>query len=81
MDDTLTAPATTPARPVSEEVLAEARRLVKEHFAKCFWFWHPEATVTKWEDVYLVVTHLREYGGHREWREAQDLWKALRECR
>lgn len=67
-------------RPVSEPVLEEARRLVKQHFAKCFWFRHPDATVETWEDAYLVVEHLREYGGHREWHEAQSLWKALRSC-
>jgi len=69
------------ARAVSAEVLDQARRLVKAHFAKCFWFWHPDATVKNWADVYLVVQHLREYGGHREWYEAQDLWKKLRSCR
>lgn len=66
---------------VSEDVLAEARALVKKRFAKCFWFRHPEATVDNWDDVYLVVKHLREYGGHREWYEAQHLWKNLRSCR
>ncbi|MEM7698386.1 MAG: hypothetical protein AAF236_08290 [Verrucomicrobiota bacterium] len=60
-------------RTVSEAVLAQARRLVKLRFAKCFWFRHPEATVDIWEDVYLVIQHLREYGGHREWRGAQSL--------
>ena len=68
-------------RPVSEAVLEEARRLVKKRFLKCFWFRHPEATITNWDDVYLVVQHLREYGGHREWYEAQNLWKALSSCR
>jgi len=68
-------------RPVSDEVLRRARDLVEKHFAKCFWFRHPEAGLSSWEDVYLVVQHLREYGGHREWREAQELWKALRSCR
>ncbi len=67
-------------RPVSDEVLQQARDLVQKHFAKCFWFWHPDAQITKWEDVYLVVQHLREYGGRSEWAEAQELWKALRSC-
>ncbi|MCF6311387.1 MAG: hypothetical protein L3J39_02955 [Verrucomicrobiales bacterium] len=67
--------------PVSEDVLQQARALVKKHFAKCFWFRHPEASLMSWEDVYLVVQHLREYGGRREWAEAQELWKALRSCR
>ncbi len=67
-------------RPVSDEVLVEARLLVEKHFAKCFWFRHPEAKVSKWEDVYLVVQHLREYGGWRQWDEAQNLWKNLQSC-
>ncbi len=66
---------------VREDVLEEARALVKKHFAKCFWFRHPDATVGNWDDVYLVVKHLREYGGHREWHEAQHLWKNLCSCR
>jgi hypothetical protein len=69
------------ARPVSEDVLEEARRLVKKRFLSCFWFWDPEVDLKKWDDVYLVVKQLREYGGHREWHEAQNLWKALRSCR
>ncbi|MEM9478231.1 MAG: hypothetical protein AAGA58_01075 [Verrucomicrobiota bacterium] len=67
-------------RPVNEAIRAEARRLVKENFAQCFWFRDPEATVTTWNDVYLVVEHLREYGGRTQWREAQKLWKTLRAC-
>lgn len=68
-------------RPVSEDVLEEARRLVKKRFSNCFWFWKEEPNLTKWEDVYLVIKQLREYGGHREWYEAQNLWKSLRSCR
>lgn len=68
-------------RPVSDEVLQQARDLIKKHHAKCFWFRHPEASINKWEDVYLVVQHLREYGGRRQWAEAQELWKLLSSCR
>jgi len=70
----------TSARPVSAEVLEEARRLVKEN-GGVFWFRHPDATVETWEDVYLVITRLREYGGHKEWFTAQKLWKELSICR
>ena len=81
--------STTPATPsptinqsaVPEEVLAEARRLVDLRFANCFWFWHPEATVDTWDDIALVIRHLREYGGRREWEEAQNLSRLLRSCR
>jgi hypothetical protein len=41
------------------------------------WWWHPDATVETREDACLVVRHLREYGDHRAWREAQRLWKCL----
>ena len=61
----------------SESMLAEASRLVKE-FPECFWFRHPEATVDNRDDVVLVIRHLREYGGHRAWRAAQQLWKKCR---
>ena len=63
--------------PPSEEALALARELVKRYYAKCFWFRHPDATIESRDDIYLVVSHLREYGGHKEWREAQRLWKCL----
>jgi hypothetical protein len=29
------------------------------------------------EDVRLVVEHLREYGGHRAWWDAQELHRCL----
>ena len=70
----------TPASPhpaeVGEDVLALARRLVKE-FPECFWFRHPEATIDDRADVLLLVKHLREYGGHRAWDAAQQLRKCL----
>ncbi len=61
---------------ISPEALALARALAKE-FSHCMWWWHPDATVENREDAYLVVQHLREYGGHRAWHEAQRLWKCL----
>lgn len=61
---------------LSPEALALARALAKE-FRNCMWWWHPDATVENREDAYLVVQHLREYGDHRAWREAQRLWKCL----
>ncbi len=74
-------PPNSPARPlketVSEEVLEQARAAVKEFYARCFWFWHPEATVNSAEDVRSVVENLRDYGGHQAWRIAQQLQKCL----
>ena len=61
---------------VSEEILEKARALTKE-FSKCFWFRHPEAVIDTRDDVLLVIRRLREYGGHRAWYAAQDLWKCL----
>lgn len=61
---------------ISPAALQLARRLAKE-FPECLWFWHPDATVDTRDDAYLVIRHLREYGGKGAWREAQQLWKCL----
>lgn len=66
-------PAPTPAPP---ELIEHAWSLVRQH-PECFWFWHPEARIRHLEDVRLVVEHLREYGGHQAWREAQELNRCL----
>jgi hypothetical protein len=66
--------STCPAPP---ELIAKAEALVKEYDAQCFWFRHPEATISRLGDVRLVVEHLREYGNRRAWREAQDLQRCL----
>ncbi len=47
---------------ISPETLELARALAKE-FSECMWWRHPDAAVTTREDAYLVVKHLREYGG------------------
>lgn len=74
--------AEAPVYPVSEappsrEALELAHALVKRFHSSCFWFWHPDATVESRADIYLAITHLREYGGHAAWAEAQRLWKCL----
>ena len=66
-------PPPTPAPP---ELCERAAELVRGH-PECFWFRHPEARIRHVEDVRLVVEHLREYGGHRAWREAQELQRCL----
>jgi hypothetical protein len=66
-------PAPTPAPP---ELIEHAWSLVWQH-PECFWFRHPEARIRHLEDVRLVVEHLREYGGHQAWREAQELNRCL----
>jgi hypothetical protein len=66
-------PPPTPAPP---ELVERARGLVRQ-FRECFWFWHPEARVHHLEDARLVVEHLREYGGWRAWRAAQQLHQCL----
>ena len=71
-------PAIAPPRqPVPPELIARAEDLVRRYGAECFWFWHPEARVRHLDDVRLVVEHLREYGGHQAWREAQELQRCL----
>ena len=68
--------ATAAPSTISPDALQLARTLAKE-FPECLWFWHLDATVDSREAAYLVVQHLREYGGHRAWRAAQRLWKCL----
>jgi hypothetical protein len=66
----------TPPTPAPPELVERATALVRNH-PECFWFWHPDARVRNLEDVRLVVEHLREYGGHRAWWEAQALHQCL----
>jgi hypothetical protein len=66
--------ANAPTKPISPEALELARSLPKE-FRDCIWWRHPDITLESREDVYLIVHHLRDYGGHRARREAQRLWK------
>ena len=62
--------------PAPLEIVNLAVSLVKGH-PECFWFWHAEARIRDLEDARLVVEHLREYGDHRAWREAQELHQCL----
>jgi hypothetical protein len=66
-------PPSTPAPP---ELCERAMTLVRSH-PECFWFRHPAARIRHLEDVRLVVEHLREYGGHRAWWDAQELQRCL----
>jgi hypothetical protein len=67
--------ATLKTRP-APEVLEQARALITA-FPECFWFRNRDAGIETREDVRLVVEHLREYGGHRAWKEAQSLFQCL----
>jgi hypothetical protein len=59
-------------RPVPPEVVEMALRAVKE-FPECFWFRHPDAVFTDWEDVDVIIDHLRRFGGHRAWAASKQL--------
>jgi hypothetical protein len=50
--------------------------LIREH-PECFWFRHPEARIDTPADIRLVIERLREYGGRRAWRAAQELHQCL----
>lgn len=71
-----------PPTPAPQALCERAAALVRR-YPECFWFWHPdaltypEARMRHLEDVRLVVEHLREHGGHRAWRDAQDLQRCL----
>lgn len=69
-------PATYTPTPAPPELIERAWELVKAH-PECFWFWHPEARIRHFEDVRLVIEHLREYGNRRTWLEAQELHRCL----
>jgi len=62
--------------PAPPELVARAEAAVSE-FRGCFWFWSPQARVRFLDDVRLVVLHLREYGGWKAWRAAQELQRCL----
>ena len=63
--------------PLPPAVRDRAEVLVKEHFAECFWFRHPEATIDTRDDVELVIQRLREHGGKKGWQEAAQLRQCL----
>ena len=77
MSESVVISGTTTQPPVPEAVLERARAAVREYFARCFWFWHPDHTVQTAEDVRLVIEQLREYGDHKAWKLAQGLHKCL----
>ena len=66
-----------PRIPAPPELVARAEALVKKYEVECFWFWHPDARVKYIDDIELVIRHLREYGDHRAWKEAQQLHQCL----
>lgn len=68
--------STEESTPAPPELVQQAVSLVKSH-PECFWSWHREARIRDLEDVRSVVEHLREYGDHRAWREAQELHRCL----
>ena len=61
----------------SPELVTFAKRMVREHGSKTMWYRHPDALIRYQDDVRLIVLHLREYGGWKEWGAAQELQKCL----
>ena len=57
-----------------QEKLDLARRTFREMFARCFWFWDPETTITT-SHLPGVIRGLREHGGHEGYRIAARLWR------
>ena len=67
-----------PPRPAPEAAVRLARAAVKEFYASCFWFRHPDAPLPETEeDVRLVIENLRENGNKQAWKVAQNLVKCL----
>lgn len=63
-------------RPAPLELTIRAAALVKK-YPECFWFWRSDARIRNFEDVRLVIRHLREYGDRRAWQDAQDVYQCL----
>ncbi|PYS02104.1 MAG: hypothetical protein DMG12_14395 [Acidobacteria bacterium] len=63
-------------RPAPPELTNRAAALVKK-YPECFWFWRSDARIRNFEDVRLVIRHLREYGDRRAWQDAQDVYQCL----
>ena len=61
-------PEFAPPTPAPSELIERATALVRRH---------PDARIRYFEDVRLVVEHLREYGDWRGWRAAQELNRCL----
>jgi hypothetical protein len=59
-----------PLTPASR--LELANRLFREYYARCFWHWNPDRSLTE-ADIPALVRGLRTYGGHRGMREAARL--------
>jgi len=62
--------------PAPPELVEKAEELVRT-FRGCFWFWHPDARIRYWDDLPLIVEHLRDYGDKKAWRAAQELQRCL----
>ena len=60
------------------ELLERAQCLVRT-YPECFWSWRDagETKIDNLPSVRLVIKNLREHGGHKAWREAQELQQCL----
>ena len=63
----------SPETPLSPEIRARAEALVRKHFARCFWFWKPDAAIETAGALELVIEYLRRYGGKEGWHDASEL--------
>lgn len=69
-------PRELPVSIAPPELVARAAALVNT-YSECFWFWRAGAPIRTVDDIRLVIEHLRQYGGHRAWVDAQDLHRCL----
>ena len=58
------------------DLLEMAEGLVRA-YPGCFWYRHDEYRMTSLGDIRLAIKHLREHGGHEEWKKAQELHRCL----
>lgn|GEM_PF-1775906 len=58
------------------ELLERAQCLVRA-YPECFWYRHEEYQMESYGDIRLVIKLLREHGGHKAWKGAQELQRCL----
>ncbi|MCC6932703.1 MAG: BrnA antitoxin family protein [Deltaproteobacteria bacterium] len=56
--------------------LQKAQDIYSQYHTKCFWHMKPDLTINE-ENVAMVISGLRHFGGHEGWRLAAEIENAL----
>ena len=57
-----------------ERRLALAQKAFRDFKAICFWSWDSDLVIEE-RDIPNIISGLREYGGHKGYRIAAELWR------